>query len=49
MIVFPSVDFYNQIVSEKIYINREMLSDNFTQEEREAICDAWERMISISL
>ena len=47
--VFPSVDFYNKIVSEKIYINREMLSDNFTQEERKAICDAWERMISIYL
>lgn len=47
--VFPSVDFYNQVVSEKIYINREMLAGNFTREEAGEIRKAWERMgVSIS-
>lgn len=47
--VFPSVGFYNQVVSEKIYINRETLAKHFTGEEREAICDAQGRMEGLYL
>ena len=47
--VFPSVSFYAQVVSEKIYINREMLAEHFTGEEKEAIYDAQERMEGIYL
>lgn len=42
--VFPSVSFYDQIVSEKIYINKEALTEHFTRGEREAICDAQARI-----
>lgn len=45
--VFLSVSFYNQVVSEKLYLNSEMLAEHFTEEEREAICDAQERMNGI--
>jgi len=47
--VFPSVSFYNQVVSEKIYINREMLAEHFTGEEREAVRDAQGRIEGIYL